>query len=240
MARVEPASGRRGAPHRRRYRRRVTSATRALLLARLADEVAAMPGDPFVRVAVDGVDGAGKTVLADELAGSLRERGRVAVRASVDGFHRPRSERYARGREDPEGFYRDSYDLSVLQRVLLEPLGPGGAGRYRPRVFDVGGDAADLAPWEQAADGAVLVMDGIFLHRPELVGWWSWSVWLEVDRTVSLARCAARDGSSPDLHAPANRRYVEGQRLYLREADPAGRATRVVENTDLDAPRLLR
>ncbi|HEU4674991.1 MAG TPA: hypothetical protein VFS29_03325 [Motilibacteraceae bacterium] len=222
----------------------MTSPARAALLARLADEVAAVPGDPFVRVAVDGVDGAGKTVLADELAdelaGRLAARGRAVVRASVDGFHRPRSERYARGREDPEGFYRDSYDLSVLQQVLLEPLGPGGTGRYRPRVFDVAADAPDLAPWEQAADGAVLVLDGIFLHRPELASWWSWSLWLEVDRAVSLARCADRDGSCPDLHAPANRRYVEGQRLYLREVGPAGLATRVVENTDLDAPRLLR
>jgi uridine kinase len=94
---------------------------------------------------------------------------------------------------------------------------------------------------EQAPPGGVLVLDGIFLHRRELRDRWSWSVWLEVDRAVALRRCAARDGSgSPDLLAEVNRRYVEGQNLYLREAEPRERATRVVDNTDLAAPTLLR
>src|ERR671937_1286035 len=56
-----------------------------------------------VRVAIDGVDAAGKTTLADELAPVLRRRGREVVRASIDGFHRPRAERYRRGELSPEG-----------------------------------------------------------------------------------------------------------------------------------------
>ena len=214
---------------------------RGQLLGRLADEVAALAGDPFVRVAVDGMDGAGKTVLADELAALLRRRGREVVRASVDGFHHPRTVRYHRGRTSPEGFYRDSYDLERLETELLEPFGPGGHGRHRTRVFDVATDRPDLAPEATAAPGSVLVLDGIFLHRPGLAGHWSWSVWLEVDRAESLARCVARDGTgSPDPAAESNRRYVEGQLLYLAEAAPQEQATRVVDNTVLGAPRLLR
>jgi len=49
-----------------------------------------------VRTAIDGPDAAGKTTLADELAVALRERGRDVIRASIDGFHRPRRERYRR------------------------------------------------------------------------------------------------------------------------------------------------
>jgi uridine kinase len=37
------------------------------------------------RVAIDGVDAAGKTTLDDELAEVLRERGRGVIRASIDG-----------------------------------------------------------------------------------------------------------------------------------------------------------
>ena len=218
-----------------------TSPARSALLERLAAEADALAPDPFVRIGVDGVDGAGKSVLADELAAVLRTRGRTVVRASVDGFHRPRAERCARGRSDPEGFYRDSHDVIALHREPLKPFAPGGDGIHRTHVFDVAGDRVHLAEQRTAAPGTVLLVDGIFLHRPELANSWNFSLWLQVDRATSLRRCSARDGTgSPDPAAASNRRYVEGQRMYQREAAPQERATHVVDNEDLVTPVLLR
>lgn len=217
------------------------NSTRVALLDHLAAEVAVLAADPFVRVGVDGVDGAGKTHFAEELAVALRARGRTVVRASIDGFHQARPLRYARGRHSPEGFYRDSYDLAALRRELLDPFGAGGDGVHRTRVYDVTTESAAPARRAQALPGTVLVVDGIFLHRRELRDCWSWSVWLEVERAATLRRCVARDGSgSPDPAAAANRRYVQGQELYLDEADPQRHATHVVDNNDLTAPALLR
>jgi uridine kinase len=78
-----------------------------------------------------------------------------------------------------------------------------------------------------------------FLHRPELRGYWDFSIFPQVDFTVSIARCATRDGSSPNPAAPANRRYVEGQLMYLSACDPAARATLTIDYNDLSAPVLL-
>ncbi|WP_246580249.1 hypothetical protein [Deinococcus aestuarii] len=66
---------------------------RRALLDHLAARLDARSAAPVLRVAIDGVDGAGKTTFADELAGVLRERGRTVIRASVDGFHAPRATR---------------------------------------------------------------------------------------------------------------------------------------------------
>ena len=41
-----------------------------------------------VRVAIDGPDAAGKTILADELVPLIERSGRPVVRASIDRFHR--------------------------------------------------------------------------------------------------------------------------------------------------------
>jgi uridine kinase len=82
-----------------------------------------------------------------------------------------------------------------------------------------------------------------FLHRDELVGLWDFSIWLEVPFGVSVPRGAARGYGfgSPDPEAPSNRRYVEGQRLYIESCDPRSRATIVVDNSDLARPgRLVR
>jgi uridine kinase len=208
------------------------------LLAELARRIAAVERPHPLRVAIDGVDGAGKTRLAGDLVAPLRALGRPVVRASIDGFHRPRAERHRRGKDSPEGFFRDSFDLDRLAALLLDPLGPGGDRRYVPAVFDWRTDAPVARPPEVAAADAVLVFDGIFLHQPVLRGRFDWSVFLRTSFEVSVARCAARDGSSPDVWHPSNRRYVEGQKLYLAECDPAAHASVVVDYDDLEKPAI--
>jgi uridine kinase len=154
----------------------------------------------------------------------------------VDGFHNPKEVRYRLGRGSPEGFFRDSYDYRAFKDVLLEPLSPGGSGRYRTAVHDVELERPVTVPAEQAEPGAILVVDGIFLHRSELRAYWDLSVFLEVGFNVSIPRGAQRGEGSPDPDAPENRRYVEGQKLYLLECDPKAHATFVINNDDLAAP----
>lgn len=213
--------------------------TRSEVLDQLADQIATIQPDPFIRVGVDGFDGAGKTTFATELGEVLSARGMTVVRAGIDNFHNSRAIRYARGKDSPEGFYRDSFDLAALTTNLLEPLGPNGSGSYRVTAFDLVIDAPKLSELEQAVPGTVLVFDGVFLHRPELANRWSWSVWLDVDFDVSVPRWRAREGGGPtDPSAEKNARYVDGQRLYLAEANPRKRATRVIDNNDFSNPRI--
>jgi len=196
---------------------------------------------PYVlRVAIDGVDGAGKTTFADELAQVLKTSGQGVICASVDGFHNPRGIRYRLGRGSPEGFYYDSYNYDALKRSLLDPLSPGGSGCYRTAVYDVDAETPVTVPKQQAAPGAILLLDGIFLHRPELLEYWDVSVWLGVTFSVSIPRGAQRGTGSPDPYAPQNRRYVEGQKLYLNESNPQQHATFVINNDDLNAPYVVK
>jgi uridine kinase len=214
------------------------SAERPRVLRRVADMVPAR-GDDCALVGIDGPDGAGKTVFADELADVLRAAGRPVVRVSVDDFHHPRAVRYRRGRDSPEGYWLDSFDYDRLRADVLRPLGPGGDRRFRPAAHDLRTDrelrpAAVLAP-----PGAIAVVDGVFLHRDELAGTWDLSVFLDVPFEVTARRMAARDGSHPDPGHPSMRRYVGGQRIYFATCRPRERATVVVDNTDLDAPRIV-
>jgi uridine kinase len=180
--------------------------TRGELVAAIGDEIAVAGAR---RVAVDGVDGAGKTHFADELAALI---GEAAVRVRVDDFLNPPEVRYRLGRDSPEGFFLDSFDYPAFRRALEAPR------------------------------AALVVADGIFLHRDELVELWDYSVWLEVPFTVSVPRGAARGYGfgSPDPDAQSNRRYVDGQRLYIACCSPQARATVVIDNSDLDAPQRVR
>lgn len=213
--------------------------TRAALLAELSRRIAAIARPHPVRVAIDGVDGAGKTTLADELVTPVRALGRPVVRASVDDFHRPRALRYRRGRDSAEGYFRDSFDYPVLEARLLAPLGPGGSRCIRRRAFDYRVDERVDPPEEQAASDAVLLFDGIFLQCPALRPHWDFVIFLDVPFDVTLARMVERDGVTGRADDPQTRRWVGGQEIYLERCTPAPRADVVVDNSDLDAPAVI-
>jgi uridine kinase len=218
----------------------------AEVLSQLADMICAVKCIHPVRVAIDGVDAAGKTTLADILAPQIELRGRPVIRASVDGFHNPQKVRYRRGADSPEGYYRDSFNYEALQRDLLIPLGSGGDRRYRCSAFNYVEDAPTHEAWCEAPANAVLLFDGIFLLRPELVQYWDFSVFVDVDFSVSALRAVARDSqqdfgsSTPEaVRAKYNRRYIPGQKLYFAEARPKEEANVTVNNNDWSNPRLI-
>ncbi|HYQ66344.1 uridine kinase [Actinophytocola sp.] len=207
----------------------------------VAEAILALPADRVRRVAIDGVDGAGKTHFADALGVELNVRGAKVIRVSADGFLNPPRTRHRRGRDSPEGFYRDSYDYGRMVRLLLDPLSPGGNREYIREVYDVRREREVRRLPELAADDAILVLDGIFVHRDELVRYWDYSVWLEVPFEVSVPRAAKRGVGikEEDPYALKNLRYVEGQRLYMAECRPRTRASVVIDNADLANPVLL-
>ena len=128
------------------------------------------------------------------------------------------------GRDSPLGFYRDSFDYRALCAVLLEPLGPGGNRRYRAAHFDSYRDEPVAAPEETAPADAVLILDGVFLGRPELAGRWDYRIYLAIDEAESLRRGTARDawflGGEEEARRRYERRHLPGQRLYVQEAAP--------------------
>ena len=216
--------------------------TRGACIARLASMIAAVERPHPARVALDGVDGAGKTHLADELVGPLSRSGRQIIRASIDGFHYPRAHRYTRGRESADGYFHDSFNYGQMRSQLLDPLGPGGSLEYRSAAFDYRVDSPIEAPLLTADPDAILLVDGVFLQVPQLAGAWDFVVWVEApfDTTVERAvrRDAARGGDETATRTAYAVRYVPGQQLYLDSCDPKASADVVFENTDFGEPRL--
>jgi uridine kinase len=206
------------------------SPARTDLLVAVADRV---PTGRRARVGVDGRGGAGKTVFADELAAVLTGQGRTVLRASVDGFHRPRADRYRRGRESAVGYWLDAYDYDRMTGALLDPFGRGEP--VRTAVHDVRTDAGLDLPSVPVGGDDVLIVDGVFVHRDELAPYWDFSVYLHVDLAVSLVRMSLRDAVPIETTVP----YTGAHRLYLDACDPLRRASTVLDNTDLGAPRVI-
>ena len=203
----------------------------------LATDILSAVGQGRRLVAVDGVDGSGKTFFAAKLALEIQKRPVIVIH--TDDFLNPSHVRHAKGRSSPEGFWEDTYNYTALQDKLLGPLGPDGDGWYSPASYDSATDRMAEVEAVRAPSDALVVVEGMFLHRDELNSYWDASVFLDVPFTETAARMAVRNGSDPDPEHPTMRRYVGGQRLYFDAARPWERATFVVDNSDFISPKVI-
>ena len=217
------------------------------LIARLADELllrSASLGHPL-RAGIDGRSAAGKSHLAEELVAELRRRGSEAVRVSLDEFHRPGHKfRSERGEWTPQNRLAEGLDYAAFRTWVLEPLGPGGSRRIRPRMFDSYQDRPWPEEWLELGPAAILVSDAGHGFVPELVGEWDYRIWLEVSADTMIERATGRDIAWAGTREQVRRRYEEfwvpTDAFYQRRNDPAGHAHCLIDNNDLASPQLLR
>lgn len=214
-------------------------------LGQLCKAILGYKKDSPVLVGIDGVDASGKTTMADSIAKGLCDSGRQIIRASIDGFHNSKATRYRRGRSSPIGYYQDSFNYPLLIEALLKPLSSGNL-KYREAAFDYRTDKKVDISIKKAADDAILVMDGIFLFRTELIGYWDVKIFLDVGFEVILQRALKRAKdqgsleSEKDIMNAYNQRYIPGQKLYLQEANPREKADVLINNNDYENPVIVR
>ena len=215
---------------------------RAAVLEELATRLAGVSLRWPVRVAIDGRTASGKTTLADEVASLIRNKGRPVIRTSIDGFHRPKAARYARGRYSPEGYYYDARDLAAVMTLLLGPLGPDGDRLYRTQCFDLENDRPVEQEPQSAPADAVLLIDGTFLQRPELRNGWDITIFVKASEPTAERSGLARDSQRLGGEAAAQKLYAERYRpafdLYQRLSAPEANADVLLINEDFQRPQL--
>ena len=169
-------------------------------------------------VAVDGLDGSGKSRFAASLAAALSGAGRQASLLHVDDFRRPT-------------------DFSELEPEAESAL-------YYERYFDFTAVGDALSMWARgAADGAVIILEGVMLLRAALPPGTPLIV-LEVSAAEARRRILARDqakGRTPEeIAGRIDRRYFPAQARYRAACDPLGLADLVIDNEDWAHPHVVR
>ena len=133
-----------------------------------------------------------------------------------------------------------AFDYEVVRRELLEPWRRAPGTSYRRRWHDPVTDTpADDEP-ETVPAGGVLLVDGVFAQRTELVDLWDLVVYVDARPEVRVSRMAARDGVPDEPEHPDQRRVLDAQRIYLTRCRPRERADVVIDNTDPATPGIVR
>lgn len=192
-----------------------------------------------------GIDASGKTTLANELASKLKGSDRPIIRASIDGFHNPKSVRYAKGKNSPEGYYFDSFNYKAMTESLLDPLNFGRL-KYKTAVFDYRTDSEVFSPIRTTAKDSILIMEGVFLFRPELADYWDVKIFMDVNFKINVKRAVKRTaeieyiGTEQEILDKYQKRYIPGQQIYFEQAHPKEKADIVIDNNDFENPIIIK
>lgn len=210
------------------------------LLEYLSQQILSIKGDRPILVAIDGVDTSGKTTLSNNLVNFLETKNYTVIQSSIDGFHNPKEVRYRLGSKSPEGYYRDSFNYNALIQNLLKPLRENSKLEYKTAVYDFKTETNVKQNYKLADKNSILIMEGVFLLRSELIQYWDYKIFLHVNFDEVIKRAKKRDqylfGSEIEIENRYRNKYIPGQQIYLEESQPHKNANIIINNNDVYNP----
>jgi len=192
-------------------------------------------------VAIDGIDGSGKSIFAAALTAALAANEVPPVLLRVDDFRRPVDWSRA-DKSEADLYYDEYYDLTLLDRCLCDFL-DGGQGVEIP-YYDTAAERLSGTRPVTFNEATVAVVEGVFVLRIPTVADRAAVIYIETTAEEARRRILSRDvarGRSPqEVQRRIDARYVPGQTRYQAAVDPIARAAAVIDNQNPETPRSLR
>ncbi len=153
-------------------------------------------------VCIDGRSAAGKSTLAPALVQRYR-----ASLVRMDDFYRV-IDLDVRAKLTPAEGMDQYFDWQRVRREALEPLRRGDLARFQRYDWS----ANQLGLWEEVLPADVVIIEGVYSARPELVDLMDLRVLIETPHSVCLERQVARNENSSEWIArwtAAEQRYFD-------------------------------
>lgn len=193
--------------------------------------------DKPTRIAINGIEGTGKTVFAEKLTKHLNSDDITAIQVSIDGFHFNKEIRYKQGRDSAIGYYENSYDeVAFTDKVLKSSQSE--SPNYTIATHDLETDNyLNLEPIK-LENHTVLISDGAYLFKPNYRDYWDFKIYLKTSFEIAVKRGVERDKSSLGGYELTKEkfknRYHKASKIYLSENDPEKIADLIIDNSDFE------
>lgn len=196
-----------------------------------------------VRVAINGIEGTGKTVFAHKLTGFLNAGSINGIHVSIDGFHYNKEKRHRQGRDSAKGYYEDSYDENSFVEMVLKSSQTENPN-YTPATHDLETDEYLEQKSIPIHKDAVLITDGSYLFKQSYRDHWDLKIYLKTSFEIAMERGISRDmnllGGIKEAKEKYEQRYHRASENYISEYDPESIADIVFENSDFNDLRILK
>ena len=196
-----------------------------------------------IRVAINGIEGTGKTIFAGKLSEYLNSENINAKQISIDGFHFNKEVRYKQGRDSAKGYYEDSYDeIAFVEKVLVSSQSKMPNITKATHDFETD-EYLNLKPIE-IDNETVLITDGAYLFKPNYRNHWDLKIYLKTSFEIAMKRGIERDKDSLGginlTKEKYEKRYHKSSRIYLTENEPEKIADIIIDNSDFNHLQIIK
>jgi len=194
---------------------------------------------------INWIDGSWKTYFSKEIKRLLEDKWKKVILVSVDDFHNPKNIRYEKWRNSPEWFYKNSYNYYLFKKYLLDSF-LEWKWSYITKLFDLDNNSFIEKNFIKIEWNEVLIVEGIFLFRPELIDYWDLKIFLDVkfeeiiNRTISREKDIKHLWAKKEIIEKYNIRYIPWQKLYFKEVDVKNISDIVIDNNDYLNPIIIK
>lgn len=199
--------------------------------------------DKPIRIAINGIEGTGKTVLAEKLTKYLNSENLNAIQVSIDGFHFNKEVRYRQGRDSAKGYYEDSYDEIVFVEKVLK-TSQTDSPNYTIATHSLETDEYLSLEPIKLENNSILITDGAYLFKPNYRNHWDLKIYLKTSFEIAMKRGVERDkdslGGVELTKEKYEKRYHESSRIYLAENEPEKIADIIIDNSDFNNLKVIK
>lgn len=170
-------------------------------------------------IGIDGCGGSGKSTLANK----LKKEDLDVNLVPMDDFFLPSSQRIdAVPGEKPIG---SDFDWKRVFKEVIEPLSQNEEGYYQRYDWE----KDKLLEWIKVPIGGIVIIEGVYSLRNELVDNYDYTIWVECPRDIRLLRGLERDGESSRKIWENN--WMVSEELYMKKHKPFEKADLLVSGT---------
>ncbi|MCH7322610.1 kinase [Solibacillus sp. MA9] len=171
---------------------------------------------PFI-VAIDGLSGAGKTTIVNQLVNEIEN----VVILHIDDHIVKREMRYNTGHDEWFEYYQLQWDTNYLKERLYKKLHQNEKQLHLP-FYDKEKDI-HISKSIQIPPKSIVIIEGIFLLREEWKAFYDYIIFLDCPKEVRYERVLHRDtyiGNLEERLMKYQNRYWVAEDYYLKMQNP--------------------
>jgi uridine kinase len=187
---------------------------------------------PYI-VGIDGLSGAGKTTITEDIKNELQTEGYRIVVIHIDDLLEERAKRYNTGNPEWFEYYMLQWDVQYIKESLFEAVHQK-KNHIHLKLYNMENDQC-YSNIIDLKHSTLILIEGIFLQRKEWRAFFDYVIYLDCPREERYQRVLQRDTYIGDMKERLNkyeRRYWLAEDYYFKEENP-------LENSDIVLKSLL-